>query len=96
MTIHTYKLCQNRGNARIWMEGKRLTSNGWNVGDHFDRRVLSHTIVLIKNPEGRYKVAGKGDRPIIDMNGKYLTEFFDGATHYVSSILTESIIITGA
>ena len=83
---HTYKVCFNRGNARVWIEGKRLTDNGIANGLKFVKSVNDHGIILKFLPsdyEGKsHKVAGTIERPIIDLNGKYLTKFFGNAENY--------------
>lgn len=83
---NTYKVCFNRGNARIWIEGKRLTDNGITNGLKFVKSVNDYGIVLKFLPsdyEGKsHKVAGSVERPIIDLNGKYLTKFFGNAENY--------------
>lgn len=83
---NTYKVCYNRGNARIWIEGKRLIDNGIYNGLKFVKSVNEYGIVLKFLPsdyEGKsHKVAGSVERPIIDLNGKYLTKFFGNAENY--------------
>tara|TARA_R100001129_G_scaffold57437_3_gene39578 strand:+ start:33 stop:449 length:417 start_codon:yes stop_codon:yes gene_type:complete len=82
----TYKVCFNRGNARIWIEGKRLIDNGIYNGLKFVKSVNEYGIVLKFLPsdyEGKsHKVAGSVERPIIDLNGKYLTKFFGDTENY--------------
>jgi|TARA_R100000084_G_scaffold105003_1_gene62088 hypothetical protein len=82
----TYKVCYNRGNARIWIEGKRLIDNGIYNGLKFVKSVNEYGIILKFLPaeyEGKsHKVAGSVERPIIDLNGKYLTKFFGDAENY--------------
>ena len=71
----------NHGKAvsRIWIEGKRLVEAGFTVGARYDRVWDSHTsfwIILRLDPDGRYKVSGKGERLIIDTSGKVVREVF--------------------
>ena len=106
----TFKVCTNKGNKRIWIEGNVLAANGFTNGRTFTRAILqaadmprptkdSAAMVLdfTNEQDGRtHKVAGTADRPIIDLCGKYVTEFFDGASHYVAWFDDNSIIIERA
>ena len=98
----TFKVCTNKGNKRIWIEGAALSDHGFTNGRTFTRAILQAadmprpTMVLdfTNEQDGRtHKVAGTADRPIIDLCGKYVTEFFDGASHYVAWFGDNSIII---
>ena len=101
----TFKVCTNKGNKRIWIEGNILAANGFTNGRTFTRAILQAadmprpTMILdfSNEQDGRmHKVAGTADRPIIDLCGKYVTEFFDGASHYVAWFGDNSIIIERA
>ena len=85
MTTHTYKTCRNKGHARIWIEGDRLTAAGWKNGDRFNKTITPDGILLTRADDGAHKIAGTADRPIIDLCGKYLTEFFGSATSYTAT-----------
>jgi hypothetical protein len=78
-----------KGTSRIWLEGKRLVEAGFEVGTRYDRICKSRTskefgtlhggiefIELTANPNGKFKVSGKGDKPIIDISGGAVTETF--------------------
>jgi hypothetical protein len=65
-----------KGTSRIWLEGKRLVEAGFEVGTRYDRYADSSGIQLIANPKGKYKVSGKGDKPIIDISGGAVTQTF--------------------
>tara|TARA_R110000868_G_scaffold379731_1_gene645666 strand:- start:140 stop:484 length:345 start_codon:yes stop_codon:yes gene_type:complete len=72
----------NHGKAvsRIWIEGKRLIESGFVRGARYDREVVNIegnlTIWLQISKDGKYKVAGKGDKPIIDTSGKIIRDVF--------------------
>jgi len=72
---------RNRGVARVWLEGEMLLSNGWNNGDRFNVEFIPHdgytgygALVYTKHPEGKRKVAGTIDRPILDTNTAKLSK----------------------
>ena len=78
-----------KGTSRIWLEGKRLVEAGFEVGTRYDRICKSRTskefgtlhgsiefIELTATPKGKFKVSGKGDKPIIDISGGAVTETF--------------------
>jgi len=67
--IQEYKIGSNRGRPRIWLEGKRLTASGIGRGDRFITHNVDEGVTIQITPDGRRKVSGKGDRPIIDIVG---------------------------
>lgn len=86
-----------KGTSRIWLEGKRLVEAGFEVGTRYDR-VLHRSarvhqtngswtavgsIDLTLNPKGKFKVSGKGEKPIIDISGGAVTDTF--AEHIAES-----------
>ena len=76
------KIGKNRGVSRLWIEGKSLASSGWSRGQRFD---------VVANTDGKRKVAGTADRPIIDAN----TDKLDVFVGMVSvAITSERITIT--
>lgn len=83
MNTHRFKVCKNRGNDRIWIEGARLTAINIMPGDRFSPKLNDSVLTLDFQAAGpTNKVSGKGDRPIIDLSGKWITAFMDGAEHY--------------
>lgn len=62
--------------SRIWIEGERLVAIGFTVGVKYDRSESSDCITLTLNPKGRYKVSGKGSKPIIDITGSIVARVF--------------------
>ena len=67
--IQEYKIGANLGRPRIWLEGKRLTAAGIGRGDRFRTHKVDDGVNIAIDPDGRRKVSGKGDRPIIDIVG---------------------------
>ena len=63
---------QNRGRPRLWLEGDILTLSGFNHGDRWDFTIEPDKLIIKNNPEGKRKIAGKKDRPIIDIVGRTL------------------------
>ena len=62
----------NKGRPRLWLEGAVLAEAGFNRGDHYKVRIDRNLLELKIDPEGKRKVSGKADKPIIDMTGKTL------------------------
>ena len=79
------KVAHNRGNCRIWIEGKKLLEANINNGDRFDCTIFPTHVVLEFHPDGERKVAGKPERPIIDINTARLNPLFDSVSHYMVS-----------
>jgi hypothetical protein len=69
------KIGQNRGTARLWLEGKTLADCGWKRGDKFNVQITDTGLAYMKNAQGTRKVAGTIDRPIIDTNSNKLLQF---------------------
>ena len=103
----TFKTAFNRGNARIWIEGDILTANGFIHGRRF-KRVMVATIGsnapkltlqfanVRDTDKGKGKIAGTPVRPIVDLNGLYVSEFLDGASHYMATFGNNTITIERA
>ncbi len=90
--------------SRIWIEGKRLVESGFTVGKKYNRTYNTTTengqdfrIFLKLHPEGKYKVSGKGEKPIIDISGGIVREVFpdtgdDTARQVVEVVYGEGVI----
>lgn len=93
--MHTMerKIGKNRGNRRIWLEGKSLAVAGWNKGDRYDRVIANGQICLMKHPTGARKVAGTTDRPIIDLAGKWVTEWAATSDRVAVHVQTGTIVV---
>lgn len=102
-----YKLAHNKGHARVWIEGDILTANGFHHGRRFKRvmtvtigsnaPVMSLQFANVQDSDKRKgKIAGTPARPIVDLNGKFLSEFMDGATQYLATFKNDTITIERA
>tara|TARA_R110000803_G_scaffold60838_3_gene120348 strand:+ start:1325 stop:1672 length:348 start_codon:yes stop_codon:yes gene_type:complete len=84
---HELNIGKNKGKARLWMEKGVLTDSGIHHGDRFNVTYIDgyftnigyvKPVLLIEvNPNGKRKVSGKLDRPIIDMTAKTLQPLFE-------------------
>lgn len=95
------KIGTNHGkpHSRIWIEGARLTASGFHVGTIYTRHVSPGRIELrTRNGhagEHRYKVSGKGAKPIIDLTGAIVGQVFPPpATHVTVTYSPNVITIT--
>ena len=89
------KIGSNRGKGRVWIEGKTLAQHGWTKGTSYVRGRYHKGWLLTKHTHGSRKVAGGDDRPVIDINGKYVDEILDGCTHVNVRISNVQILIAG-
>ena len=64
---------RNRGVERVWLEGTEALP-GWRKGDRFNVTFTKGALVYEKHPEGKRKVAGTIDRPILDTNTAKLSK----------------------
>ena len=68
--------------SRVWIEGARLVRAGFVVGARYtlseDYWSQCHAgeLVLALTPEGKRRVSGKGDKPIIDITGETIRRVF--------------------
>lgn len=95
------KIGPNHGtpHSKIWIEGRKLSEAGFTVGSRYDRTEYCNAIVIIKQPDGKgkYRVSGKGDKPIIDISGAIVARKFPApATHVSVSITKDNIVIRQA
>lgn len=99
-TTKVYKKAFNRGNARIWIEGNILNSHKLTNGMRFKKERIDDDELLLSFatsfPEGikSNKIAGNIDRPIIDLTGKWLSDFFGDAEKYTCYFDSETKTIT--
>jgi DNA (cytosine-5)-methyltransferase 1 len=90
------KIGLNRGKRRIWLEGVILSSNGFNQGDRFDVIHEDNVLTIIKDTNGKRKVAGKPNRPIIDMSASTVTDSFEESVLAVDiTLLDNDLVLTG-
>jgi len=72
------KVGTNRGKPRAWVEGKFLIDAGWVRGVTYHQTIENGTLVLSAHESGKKRVAGSVWRPVLDLNGGYLTPLFEG------------------
>ena len=70
MATTTRKIGQNKAKqntpARLWLEKRILSDNGWARGKRFNVEWIDDMIVYRANPTGTRAVAGSDSRPVID------------------------------
>ena len=95
MNTFTLKSGTNKGNRRIWIEGDRLASAGFNRGTVLYRSMTGSTMTLSTVPaDGRkHRIAGTADRPILDLCGKWVSEFIGGHSHFTATVTADTITI---
>lgn len=72
----TFKLGQNKGKPRLWLEGSWLASEGFHAKlTQFTCELTATAITLRADANGNRRVSGKGERPIIDITGDQLNAF---------------------
>lgn len=102
MIVREYKLGTNRGRRRLWLQGKQLARCGFHAKRTWYRRVyyqengkrwLALWAFNAPSPTALYKVSGKGDCPIIDINDERIGEFFGDAERVEVEFSALSIIV---
>ena len=91
----TRKSGSNRGCRRLWLEGKALQQNGFTVGTRLQIVKKANCVLLtVSDDESakRIKIAGTETRPIIDLNGKWVSEMMGSHTHFRADILPNQSI----
>ncbi len=83
MVEKVIKLGTNRGQPRLWLEGKTLVGAGFKRGDKFTEGGEENPkLKMAVAADGKRTVSGKttphGDHPIIDINGGDLLKAFVG------------------
>ena len=104
---HTYTSGTNRGQRRVWLEGKRLIDLGIKPGQKFERSMSPDgtTMVLYWLYDGiesctkanskLHKVCGTQSRPIIDLNGAYITEMMGDCEKFTCTFIDERNVDSG-
>ncbi len=95
MDTFTLKSGTNKGNRRIWIEGTRLLDAGLVKGTALHRQMYDDGTMRLSthrthDGDKRHTVAGKGDRPILDLCGKWVTAFIGDHTHFTVEVDTYS------
>ena len=95
MSSFTLKSGTNKGNRRIWIEGDRLASAGFNRGTFLYRTISGSVLTLSTVPaDGRkHRIAGTDARPILDLCGKWVTEFMGNRSHFTVTTTDSTITI---
>jgi len=62
-----------KGETSLFIEGNKLSPYGIQRGDRFDKLIVDKKVYLIFSDTGKSKVSGRGENPVIDLNGKFLT-----------------------
>ena len=91
MSSFTLKSGTNKGNRRIWIEGNRLTDAGFTRCTGLYRTVEGNRMTLTtRQIDGakRHRIAGTVARPILDLCGKWVTEFMGDHTHFTATTIT--------
>ena len=84
MSTLTRKIGLNKGKRRIWLEGAVLTAAGFKHGMRFNVVNKKNVLSIYADLHGTRKIAGKPDRPIIDMSAGTITASFDDSVKVVS------------
>ena len=93
MQDFTRKIGKNRGNARVWIEHKALTLEGWTRGTRYNVAQSGRGLLLTRSPNGARKVCGKtGKNPIIDLTSKELSTIL-APSGIVSVVVTPTQIL---
>lgn len=66
------KIGANRGNPRLWIEGKMLLDADWVRGARFGVEYHDNGVTIVRDGDGGHAVAGTEARPIIDINNNKL------------------------
>jgi len=95
MDTWTLKSGNNKGHRRVWIEGTRLLDAGLVKGTALHRQMCSDGTMRLStarshDTDRQHTVAGKGDRPILDLCGKWVTAFIGDHTHFTVEVDTYS------
>lgn len=83
----------NRENARVWLQAKWLIDAGFSQGTVYNVDYSAGQMTIEPSAKGR-KVAGKIERPIIDLNSKKVTKAIAGASTVRVVAIQNKIIIS--
>ena len=85
----TLRSGRNKGQRRIWVERERLLALGLTRGTRLARHmnpggIMTLSIIVGEPPKGpKHTIAGTVDRPILDLCGKWVTEFMGQADRFM-------------
>lgn len=72
MKTATRKIGRNRGKPRLWIEGKVLVEAGLTHGTAWELVPVNGGLLIQRSAAGKRKIAGKPDRPVVDIVGASL------------------------
>ncbi|MGP9797079.1 DNA cytosine methyltransferase [Halomonas sp. 86] len=91
-------LGNNRGTPRIWLEGAKLSREGYAPGRTYDMTIAKAKLVITPNPRGKYVISKKTRNgkliPVIDITRQDLAELFDGVEALRVLVTEGKIVIT--
>lgn len=97
-TIINTKIGESKGRARVWVEGSKLSREGWDAGRNYTIHATGSEIRLAADEQGKYTVSRRSKNgnitPIIDLTCKAITEVFDGISKLRVLIKAGVIIIS--
>ena len=79
--------------SRVWIEGTRVAQAGFAVGTHYTLTEKFNTLILTIDAQGKRKVSGKGDKPIIDVTGDLIRRVFVGRDTVTVDYVAGKIVI---
>ena len=91
----TRNIGSNRGNSRVWIEGKSLANESWNKGTRYKRIETANGWELVRDDNGPLKIAGGDNRPVIDLCGAYVGKTLAGFEKVTVKITANKITIQG-
>lgn len=97
-TIINTKLGEHRGKKRVWLEGAKLSREGYNPGTKYSIETRSNQVLLHASKQGCFTVSRRKRNgvvsPIIDLKADELAEIFDGIDMLRVAIKNGKIIIS--
>lgn len=97
-TIINTKIGENRGRARVWLEGVKLEREGFLPGMRYDLELQDSQIVLRTSENGYFTISRRERNgkilPIIDICSDQLRRLFSGVNMLRVALRQGSIVIT--
>jgi len=83
----------SKGVRRIWLEGNALINAEFHVGRRYRRDYDERgNLLLVTDAQGKYKVSGKGEKPIIDISGGVIDRTFPRPQSSVKVAFSHGVI----
>ncbi len=92
MEQFTRKIGRNRGKPRLWIEGKHLNAAGLAHGTLWTLEQTDSGLIIKADPNGKRRIAGRQDRPIIDIVGAGLGKISQATTVTVSYVTGSGVM----